>query len=239
MEAEIKQTSPLTQMFDVYKWAAWLHANLKQVVTGTIIVAVTATVLAIYSWKKNQDELLASETFFNLPQVAAAGERMPHPTAQALLSVASQFPSTSVGMQAELLAANTFFSQGKYEDSQREFSKFMVNHELSQFAPQAAIGVAASLEAQNKIPEAVQAYKEALAKYSGTGISSPVKLTLARLFEEQKQFDQALRYYDELTSAATPNPYDPWAAEARERKAELLIKHPELVKAAPALMQYK
>lgn len=229
MEAETKQTSPVAQTFDFYKWAAWFHANLKQVIAAAAVLAVVGSAIGIYNWKKDGDEALANQTFFNLPPAPGATNRVARPAAESLLAVASQFPGTSMGQQAELLAAKTFFTNGKYEDAQRAYYKYLTAHENSPFAAQAAVGVAASLEAQNKIPEATQAYKDALAKYSGSGISGLVRSTLARLSEDQKQYEQALRYYDELTAA---NQFDVWAQEARERKADLLAKHPELAKAA-------
>jgi hypothetical protein len=62
-------------------------------------------------------------------------------------------------------------------------------------------------------------------------IISPAKLTLARLYEESNQPQQALTYYAELARVLNQNPYDPWAAEARERAQLLASKHPELMKA--------
>jgi hypothetical protein len=62
-------------------------------------------------------------------------------------------------------------------------------------------------------------------------IVSPAKLTLARLYEQQNQPQQALSYYAELARMLKQNPYDPWAAEASERAQLLVSKHPELLKA--------
>jgi hypothetical protein len=91
--------------------------------------------------------------------------------------------------------------------------------------------VAASLEAQGKSTEAMQKYRDVVAMYpTDPSIASPAKLTLARLNEEQNKPEQALTYYGDL--ARDTNPYDPWAAEARERRELLLAKHPELNKPA-------
>jgi hypothetical protein len=62
-------------------------------------------------------------------------------------------------------------------------------------------------------------------------IFSPAKLTLARLYEQIDQPQQALNNYVELARMLTQNPNDPWAAEARERAQLLASKHPELMKA--------
>jgi hypothetical protein len=62
-------------------------------------------------------------------------------------------------------------------------------------------------------------------------VVSPAKLTLARLFESQNKPEEALKLYEDL--ARSQNPYDPWAAEASERREQLLQKFPNL-RPAPA-----
>jgi tetratricopeptide (TPR) repeat protein len=95
------------------------------------------------------------------------------------------------------------------------------------------MGVAASVEAQGRNSEAIQKYQELISAFpSDLNIVTPAKLTLARLFEEENKPQQALTFYSEL--ARIQNPYDPWAAEARERGQLLVAKHPELRKAEAA-----
>jgi hypothetical protein len=53
-------------------------------------------------------------------------------------------------------------------------------------------------------------------------IVSPAKLTLARLYDEDNQAAAGLQLLCELARLLNQNPYDPWAAEARER-AQLLV----------------
>jgi outer membrane protein assembly factor BamD (BamD/ComL family) len=126
-----------------------------------------------------------------------------------------------------MFAARELFMSAKYAEAQQAFSKFITDHSGSSLVPQASVGLAASLEAQNKIPDAVQQYKMINSKYSTSpNIVIPVKLTLGRLSEADNKPDQAVGFYMELVKLQDPN--DPWVLEASERLRLLLAKHPEL-----------
>jgi outer membrane protein assembly factor BamD (BamD/ComL family) len=154
------------------------------------------------------------------------------PPSSAYLEIARQYPNTSAGEYAELLAAESLFTDGKYPDAQHEFSSFVENHPESPLVPQAKLGVAASLEAQGKIPDAIQQYQALVSSYPNElNVISPAKLTLARLLDQENHPDQALNLYADL--ARSQNPNDPWGAEARERAQILLAKHPELRRTEP------
>ncbi|MEO5804184.1 MAG: tetratricopeptide repeat protein [Verrucomicrobiota bacterium] len=217
---------------DFDSFMAWLHFNRKRVAIGAAIVAVMLIGVAIFIWKKNQNELDANDALFALPSLVGASGRTNEVRSEDFAKVAHEYPKTRAAERAELLAAGILFTDGKYVEAQREFSKFMDERESSPLRAQAAIGVAASLEAQGKINEAVPKYQELIAKYSGENIISPAKLTLARLLETQNKSEDALKLYDDL--ARSQNPYDPWAAEAKERREQLFQKLPNL-KNKPAI----
>ena len=197
------------------------------------IVAVVLTGTAIFSWKKSQNEMKANAELFALPALVGANAKATPARAEDFQKLAQEFPDTQAAERAELLAAGILFTDGKYADAQKGFSKFLEQREQSPLQAQAAIGVAASLEAQGKIPEAVAKYQEILSKYPGQNIISPAKLTLARLLEGQNKPEEALKLYADLTRSN--NPYDPWSAEAGERRELLLQKFPNLKPAPPAM----
>jgi len=238
MEAETTQSQAAqSQSFDVYKILAWLHANRKQVVIGLAALLVVGAGTGIYVWKKGQREADATEQMFALPSVFGANEKAARPTAEGFLNVAQEFQGTSAGEQSQLLAASVFFTEGKYPEAYNEFTKFLTEHAQSALAPQANVGIAASLEAQGKTAEAIQKYQDIISRYPGENVVGSSKLTLASLYEAQNKPGQALEIYDQLIKGATANQYDPWASEAKGRKDILLEKHPELnkpVASAPA-----
>lgn len=211
---------------------AWLHQNRKSVAIGGTVLAVALIAFALFSWKKNQNELDANNALFALPSLVGASEKTTEVRAEDFQKIADQYPNTRVADRAEIIAAGVLFTDGKYAEAEKQFSKFLSEHEGSPLQSEAALGVAASLEAQGKISEAVSKYQELIAKYSGDNVVPPAKLTLARLLETQNKSEDALKLYDDLMRSN--NPYDPWAGEARERRELLLQKFPNL-KSKPAM----
>jgi predicted negative regulator of RcsB-dependent stress response len=230
MDAGTSQTQS-TEAF--YRFLAWLHANQKRLFIGAGVVIGLGLIAGIMAFKKSQDAANANERLFNLPVASPAGTAMAVPPASAYLTVAQDYPNTSAGEYAQLLGAESLFVNGKYPEAQHEFSKYAEEHPDSALVAQAQMGVAASLEAEGKTADAIQKYTTILSTYpNDLSISEPAKLTLARLDEQANRPDQALALYSEL--ARSQNPYDPWAAEARERGQLLLAKHPELQRAEAA-----
>jgi predicted negative regulator of RcsB-dependent stress response len=219
-----------TQSTDVYiRVLGWLHARRKPLVIGVVVVAVIGAVWGFMAWKKAQDETDANAQIFAVP--IGGGPRSAPASPQPLLEVAREYPGTPAGEYAQLLAADILFNEGKYPEAGQQFSEFVDNHAESALVPEAKVGVAASLEAQGKISEAITKYHEIIVMYpSEMNIVSPAKLTLARLYDEDNKPELAFNFYVELTRLLNQNPYDPWAAEARERAQLLVAKHPELLK---------
>lgn len=224
MEAQTDSTT-----LDMYKWMQKMHENRKTVLIIVGVVAAIGLVAGVITWKKSQDEANANAQLFTY--VPMVGNKAPVPAAT-LQKIAQDYPDTSAGEQAQLLAASTLFTEGKYADSQREFAKFSNDRPQSDLVAQAKVGEAASIEAQGQTADAITKYTDLLTHYAQMpNIVSPAKLTLGRLNEEQGKPEAALKYYDEL--AKSLNQYDPFAAEARERQVMLLARHPELNKPTP------
>jgi tetratricopeptide (TPR) repeat protein len=210
----------------LYNIFGWLQTNRKRLVAGAVAVALVAAVVTSFVLHKNQKEADANQELLAQPMGMAAAD-VPDPNA--LLKINQDYPGTAAGADAELLAAKTLFLQSKFDAARDAFTKFIADNPDHPLVARAQVGVAASLESEGKISDAVQKYKEvALAYSSQPDISYPVKLTLGRLSESQGKPDAAISYYDELSRIN--NSYDPWVAEAKERRRLLLAKHPELDK---------
>ncbi len=218
---------------DFYHIANWFNNNRKRLVIGALIAFVIGAIIAIVFWHNDKTESDANAAIMALPSTFGANPNYMHPTASGLDQIAKDYPGTPAGEHAEVLAASVLFTDAKYSDAEQAFKKFITDHSNSPLVPQASLGVAASLEAEGKASDAIAKYQDVIAHYpSDAYIINPAKLTLARLLEEQNKPDQALRYYEELTR--NPSQYDPWASEARDRRDQLLAKHPELNKPAPS-----
>jgi tetratricopeptide (TPR) repeat protein len=219
-----------TQSTDLYiRTMEWLHARRKPLLIGAIVVAVLGLAWAVIAWKKTQDETDANAQFFAAPSLGLV--RAGPVSIAPWLEVAREYPGTPAGQHARVLAAEEMFSQGQYPEASQQFSDFLTTYPDSALVPQAKVGVAACLEAEGKTSDAIAKYHEIILAYPAEmSIVSPAKLTLARLYEEVNQPQQALSYYAELARMLKQNPYDPWASEANERAQLLISKHPELMK---------
>jgi len=208
----------------------WFHANRKPLIIGGGAVAVIAIVIGVMSWQKGETEASADSQLLNTPLASLKEGRVVPTPASTFLDLSKDYPSTSAGEYASLLGAESLFLSGKYPEAHEQFSKFIDDNPTSLLLAQAEVGLAASLEGEGKNQEAAQKYQQVLSGYpTEEYITSPVKLTLARLDEELNRPEQALQYYQDLMRIN--NPVDPWAAEARERAVSLIMKHPELRKA--------
>ncbi len=224
MEADTTVT-----LYNIY---GWLHTNRKRVLAGAIVLAILAAVVATLVWNKTRKEAEASQALLTVPSLIAAAAPGESPSAKALLDLSQQFSGTSAGIAAELLAAKQLFLDGKYAEALQAFTKFAADHSGNPLVPQADVGIAACLEAQGKIGDAVNEYKKINAIYTGLpSVVIPVKLTLGRLSEADNKPTQAITYYKELINLNDPN--DPWVREAYERFQLLVAKHPELNPAPP------
>ena len=221
MEAQSTDSSDI-----VFRLLGWLHANRKAVTAGVLVVAVVGIATGLYSWKQGQNDIDADTKLLSLP---VGNDLRVHAPGDKLQELASEYPSTPAGEYAALLAGENLFVSGNFIEAERSFTKFLNDYPASALAAEAGLGVAASLEAQNKLPEATQQYQKVIqANPTEAAVVEPAKLTLGRIAEEQNHFDQAFTQYREL--AQSPNPNDLWAGEAKERLQLLVASHPELLK---------
>jgi predicted negative regulator of RcsB-dependent stress response len=226
MEAETSQPNSVETY---YRILSWVHERRKPLLVGVGAVVAVGLIVGLMSWSKTQKAENADAKLFEIPIGTAQSPTVLAPSPSAFLDIAKEYPNTSAAEYASLLGAEQFFTSGNYTESQRAFSQFATDYPDSPLISQAKMGVAACLEAQGKNSEALQKYQEIISAYaSELNVSEPAKLTMARLYEQENRPDQALTFYSEL--ARSQNPYDPWAAEARERGELLLAKHPELRK---------
>jgi predicted negative regulator of RcsB-dependent stress response len=224
-------TTGATSTDDVFfKFLGWAHANRKPLIIGVVVVAAVGTAMGLYNWKQGQNDTDANTKLLAMP---ITPDLRIHSSDGGLANLAAEYPSTSAGEYALLLHAENLFVGGDYAQAQQNFAKFQSQYPASPLVAQAGMGIAASLEAQNKLSEATQQYEKVVQDNStDPAIVEPAKLTLGRLAEEQKRYDLAFMQYRELAQA--PAQSDPWAQEARQRLQLLVGNHPELLKSITA-----
>jgi len=204
---------------------AWFEVNKKRVFVGLGIAVVLILGVSFFIQRQAQRERVASEALSDIripfnPAADAPG------AANELLKVADDYKGTKAAERAILTSAGILYSEKKYTESEARFNLLLKTYPDTMWAPEANLGVAASLDAQGKTADATTKYEEIRRRFSTASIIDEAKLSLARLYEGQKPED-AYKLYDELSKGG---PGTRLAMEASLRQEDLLKARPELAK---------
>jgi tetratricopeptide (TPR) repeat protein len=221
MQSEPQQSTWL------YEVLAWLELNRKAVIWA--FVGILALVVAgyVYFWSRQVAEVRANEALLALRPRAAVDEKEKAAEAADFLRFAEQHASTDAAERALMLAAGELYREGRYAEAQAAFRKALERNRRGPLAPTAALGVAASLDAQDQVDAAFPAYQAVVADFPDTPASARARFALALLHETRNQPEQALKIYDELTTARK---FGRASMEASVKREALLKQHPELAR---------
>ena len=220
MQAQEVNTTPTDYLF---RLLPWFEANLKRLAYGAAFVLIAIFIYCFYSYRQNQQELTASQEL-TLAILSHDGG----PRAAACLKIASEYSSTLAGQRALLEGATALFTSGQYADAQNAFQKYLDMYPDTFLAPQAQLGVAASLDALAKTDLAYAAYQKAAGQTANQSVAISAKFSMARLDEAGGKFADAARLYNEVMRADGNSSL---GSEASLRLMDLKTKLP----AAPAV----
>jgi TolA-binding protein len=201
----------------LFKVWPWIEANIKRIGFGAAFLAILIFLMAFYSWRQNQKEILAGKA---LTQIIVSPNDQ---SADAYFKVAADYSATLAGQRAFLQGAAALFAAGKFSDAQTQFQKFLDTYPDSAFTSQANLGVAASLDAQGKLDLAAAAYQRVRSGSSDTPTVNAAKFATARIDEQQGRISDALNLYADI---ARSNPNNSLGSEAALRAMGLKTKPP-------------
>lgn len=214
--------SEQTQTEWYYDFLGWLDTHRKQAIQVAVALVILGLIVSFFLWSRGQKEENASRELSKLVLTRASADQ--------LLNFQTQNRNTSAGEHALLLAAQDLFDAGKYADAQAQFQKFRSEYRSSPLASTAAFGVAASLEAQGKTDDAINAYNDLVQRRVGEMIIVQAQFALGRLYEAKKDFEKAVTFYDNVVKDGGNLEF---ANDAYVRAAELRMQYPTLAKATP------
>ena len=136
--------------------------------------------------------------------------------------IAAEYPGTMAAQRA-LLQGGPVVWLGPICRRPGAVPKIPDAHPESEFAAQAALGVASCLEAQNKYDLASTAYGRVINMTSDPSIQAAAKFAMAQIYESQGHYNEAASYYEDV---ARQNPNSPMGWEAGLRLVELENKIP-------------
>ena len=220
------ETSENTTLID---FLAWFEVNKKRLGAVFVLVVAASAAYMVYSNMSEGKEAAAAKAVMALRLPMNAPTNAVQPSAASYAKVAADYQGTTAAEHAVLLAAATFFNEAKYLEAQTEFQKFISQHPSSDFAGQAAYGLAASIEASGKTDDAFKAYQTVVSGYPRSSVADDARMAAARIHESRSQGEEALKLYNEVSK---PTSNSARASEAMQYKELLLKKFPALAKAS-------
>ncbi len=198
----------------------WLEANKNRLIAGGGAIVLIGLIYSFVSWHHGQNEINAGEALTQI-LITPATSINASQQADQLAKFGAEYPGTEAAKRAQLQSAATFFEAGSYPEAQAQFQKFLDAY-TGPLAATAALGVAASLEAQGKLDPAATAYQRVTSIYSSSPANLLAQYSLGRLAEEQGKLAEAESYYE---SAAQPGQAGGTVSEeAAGRAYELKMK---------------
>jgi predicted negative regulator of RcsB-dependent stress response len=221
--------SAQTEAPSMIKLMAWVEVNKRRLVVAVgvaVVVIALAVVVVHYQLEK---EVRASEALSDVRASLNLNVAPPPGLPEAYLKVAAEHAGTKAAERALALAGAAFYLEGQYAEAQKQFERLPREYPDSPWAPQAAVGVAACLDAQQKIPEAINKYEEVRKRYASDPISDEVKLSLGRLYDKQGKGEEAYKLYEDVMKSGMAM-QSGLAMEAGARSADLVKRFPDLIK---------
>lgn len=216
----------------IFRLWPWLEANKNRLIgvgVGIILASGVWYFISSQRAEKEVDAGIALSSVIVTPQAGATGAQL----AAQLEQVGAKYAGTAAAERAQLQAAAALFSGGSYPEAQAQFQKFLNENSASSLAVFAQLGLAASLEAQNKpdqLAAAAAAYQRVVSAYSTMpACVQMADLALGRIAEQQNKFADAAKHYD---AAARAVPGGSLYQEAMIRASELQPKLAAAPKAA-------
>jgi predicted negative regulator of RcsB-dependent stress response len=210
----------------IFKLWPWLEANKNRLIGALAGIIVVAGIIYFISAHKEQQEVDAGQAL-TLLLVSPAGNA--GQSADSFAQIATKYPGTAAGQRAQLQAGAAQFSAGNYADAQAQFQKLLDASSTGTLAATAALGVAASLEAQNKLDAAAAAYQKVTISYASTSCVLPAEFALGRIAEQQNKLTEAMNHYENAARAPLGGTL---AQEASQRAFEIKNKLAAAPKAA-------
>ena len=218
----------------LYNFLGWFETNKKRVAIGAGVLVAVGAIAGFLAWRSSEREAESETALSSVKMPFSPGETPAPGTAESLAKVADDYPKTSAGSKARLRAGTVFFEQGNYVKAEEQFVRFLRDYGDNQWVPEAVFGIAACLDGENKVNEAIAKYNDFIRAYPSDPSVEEARLNLARLYEQTKQSALALELLKKMTEGqVAPTPGN---QEAQERMREIYAKHPELMPPPPSAM---
>ena len=203
----------------------FIQAHQAAVATGVVMLAIGASVAAGYWWHEQRQEEEASHLLGNA-LAATRGEQSgssgnPEEAAKLFQEVAKQFPRTRSAEEALITLGNFQYDAGKIDEALTSFSQYLTTFPRGRYTLEAGLGKAYAQEARGDFQGAAQTLSQILDRDKDDPLAGEAYMSLARLYEEMKKPDDAMRVYGQVLEKY---PQTRWAQYAMQRMSALKTK---------------
>ncbi len=192
-----------------------------------VLVALSLTCIAGagYWWYRGRQESEASRALAQANDLLR-GEQPgspgnPSEAMKRYRDVAQQFRGTMSAEEALIALGNLQYDAGKTDEAAGTFSEYLSTYSRGHFRMIAGIGKAYAQEAKGDLQGAVKTLTEVLDQDKNNPLAGEAYMSLARMYEELKKTDDAMRVYGQIVERYTQTH---WAQQALERMSALKAK---------------
>ncbi len=212
--------------------AVWLGRAIqfwqghRTLVLGILAAGIVASgSIAGYDWYQAK-RAREGEMILEKAQTALQGQKPSTPgnaeEAKKLFEeVITRFPGTVAAQEALIRLGNMQYDGGKYDDAMATYSKYLSSYPNGPFRMLAGIGKAYAEEAKGELPAAEKTLSDVIEKAKNDPMAGEAYSDLARLYEESKKPEDAIRVYGQIVERF---PQTRWAQHALQRMTVLKAK---------------
>jgi predicted negative regulator of RcsB-dependent stress response len=213
--SRIASTEPRSFEETTDSLSLWFRDHSRAIAIGAIVVAAAGAGAFFWRTSAASKASRAEQAFFQA-QAPVAQNDLPAAEKE-LARVAQQYDGTPGGAQAQMLLAQVYYEQGKYQQG----IDALKNADDAPEALRSSVKVltAGGYEGLNKPLEAARLYEEA-AQAAVAGQRDELRASAARAYQAAGNSEAARKVWDELVK----NEASPLADEARVRLGEVAAK---------------
>jgi predicted negative regulator of RcsB-dependent stress response len=204
---------------------AAIGRNWRLLVGAIVLVAVGGGVWAGYDWYQAHREAEARaamvQAYTEIRKVESGSKDRDEAVRKMLERLSVEQKGTKVGGEALVRLGNRLYEAGKFDEARDTFAKYLQEYSGGPLHAAAAIGKAYAEESKGDLPAAEKTLQAAADTYKADPMLGEVQMNLARIFEQAKKSDEALKLYGQV---AEKYPQSQWAQQAMERMGRLKSK---------------
>jgi TolA-binding protein len=212
--------------------AEWLGATVRfiqahrtAVLAGLLVLASGGAAASWYWWYQERQEDAAgrilARAYAAMSGSQPGSSANPEEATKLFQEVVQQFPTTRTAEEALIALGNLEYDSGKVKEALGTFDQYLTSFPRGRFRIMAALGKAYAQETLGDSAGAAQTLSQSIDRDKNDPLAGEVYTSLARVYEEMKKPDDAMRVYEQVVERF---PQTRWAQLALQKMSGLKSK---------------